>query len=190
MMSLKHSIQALALATLLIIPGAKAWNIRPSFLNKRQAQLMDPSYQQQWSQHPCRHHYELVSNEEKFQLTIEVPGVKIEDINVALGEGFVTVCGGRSLKDENSWFCSKFSQTFPLDRSVQVENLKATLKNGVLEVSAPKEANKLEGSKVKIPVSVDGSEEGGDQLENVKIIPYRKVMKALFEDFGDDDVGV
>jgi HSP20 family molecular chaperone IbpA len=188
-MALKHSIQVLALAALLISLGTKAWNIRPSFLNERQAQLMDPSYQQQWSQHPC-HHYELVSDKEKFQLTIEVPDVKIEDIKVALGEGFVTVCGGRSLKDENSWFCSKFSQTFPLDRSVRVENLKATLKNGVLEVSSPKDANKLEGSKVKIPVSVDGSEEGGDQWENVKIIPYRKVMKTLFEDFGDDDVGV
>merc|ERR1712146_511863 len=46
----------------------------------------------------------------------------------------------------------KFSKTFSLDQTVDVEKFTASLKNGVLTVSAPKDLAKLEENVRRIPV--------------------------------------
>merc|ERR1711959_451105 len=110
------------------------------------------------------HRYELVDNNEKFELTVDVPGVKEEDIDIKLEENLLTVQGQRAASSESSQFTSKFSKTFSLDQTVDVDKFTALLKNGVLTVSAPKDLEKLEENVRRIPVlaAVDGptSEEG------------------------------
>merc|ERR1719413_293967 len=59
-------------------------------------------------------------------------------------DGQLTVAGQRLAVSESSRFASKFSQSFYLDPTVDVDNFTATLKNGVLVVSAPKDLSKLE----------------------------------------------
>merc|ERR1712159_799379 len=88
--------------------------------------------------------YELIDNEEKFQLTVDVPGVKEEDIDIKLDDGRLTVKGQRVAASDSSRFTSKFSQTFSLDPTVDVESFTATLNNGVLVVSDQKEETKNE----------------------------------------------
>merc|ERR1719436_752806 len=39
--------------------------------------------------------YQLVDNDEKFQLTVDVPGVNEEDIEIKLDDGQLTVAGQR-----------------------------------------------------------------------------------------------
>merc|ERR1711862_1060901 len=51
-----------------------------------------------------------------------------------------------------SQFTSKFSKTFSLDKTVDVDKMSAALKNGVLTVSAPKDLKKLEENIRRIPV--------------------------------------
>merc|ERR1711862_797123 len=51
-----------------------------------------------------------------------------------------------------SQFTSKFSKTFSLDKTVDVDKMSAALKNGVLTVSAPKNLTKLEENIRRIPV--------------------------------------
>merc|ERR1712125_174009 len=113
--------------------------------------------------HPT-HRYELVDNNEKFELTVDVPGVKEDDIDIKLEENLLTVQGQRTASSESSNFTSKFSKTFSLDQTVDVEKFTASLKNGVLTVSAPKDLEKLEANVRRIPVlaAVDApaSEEG------------------------------
>merc|ERR1719282_838467 len=83
--------------------------------------------------------YQLIDNDEKFQLTVDVPGVKEEDIDIKLDDGQLTVAGQRLATSETSKFTSKFSQTFSLDTTVDVDQFTANLNNGVLIVSAPKD---------------------------------------------------
>jgi len=98
------------------------------------------------------HRYELVDNNEKFELTVDVPGVKEEDIDIKLEDNLLTVQGQRMAASETSKFSSKFSKTFSLDQTVDVEKFTASLKNGVLTVSAPKDLAKLEENIRRIPV--------------------------------------
>merc|ERR1712188_328711 len=98
------------------------------------------------------HRYELVDNNEKFELTVDVPGVKEDDIEIKLEDNLLTVQGQRMAASETSKFSSKFSKTFSLDQTVDVEKFTASLKNGVLPVSAPKDLAKLEENIRRIPV--------------------------------------
>ncbi|KAG7368543.1 HSP20-like chaperone [Nitzschia inconspicua] len=99
--------------------------------------------------------YELVDDENKFQLSVDVPGVQEEDIDVQLDDGFLTVKGQRTSSSESSRFLSRFSQTFSLDPSVDVEQFSAHLNNGVLVVTAPKNMKRLEESVRRIPITTD-----------------------------------
>lgn len=96
--------------------------------------------------------YELVDNDEKFQLSVDVPGVKIEDIDVSMEDGYLTVSGQRSSSNDSSRFTSKFSQTFSLDAAVDVDKFTASLSDGVLVVAAPKDMKRIEENITKIPV--------------------------------------
>merc|ERR1712188_26109 len=123
------------------------------------------------------HRYELVDNNEKFELTVDVPGVKEEDIDIKLEDNLLTVQGQRMAASETSKFSSKFSKTFSLDQTVDVEKFTASLKNGVLTVSAPKDLEKLEENVRRIPVLAavdepaaeqDGESETGDHEDSEK----------------------
>merc|ERR1711963_24533 len=69
-----------------------------------------------------------------------------------MGDNFLSVQGQRMASSETSKFSSKFSKTFSLDQTVDVEKFTASLKNGVLTVSAPKDLAKLEENIRRIPV--------------------------------------
>ena len=96
--------------------------------------------------------YELIDKDEKFQLSVDVPGVKIEDIDVSMEDGYLTVSGQRSSSNDSSRFTSKFSQTFSLDAAVDVDKFAASLSDGVLVVAAPKDMKRIEENSTKILV--------------------------------------
>merc|ERR1719401_618362 len=89
----------------------------------------------------------------KIQLTVDVPGVQEKDIDIKLDDGQITVQGKRVSASDSSHFTSQFSQSFSLDPTVDVDNFTATLKNGVLVVSAPKDPAKLEENVRRIPIT-------------------------------------
>merc|ERR1712232_1468548 len=124
--------------------------------------------------------YELVDNDEKFQLSVDVPGVKMEDIDVSLEDGYLTVSGQRLSSNENSRFASKFSQSFSLDPAVDVEKFSANLDNGVLVVAAPKDMKRIEENVVRIPI-VQGKSPMLDDDSTVE------VEKKSFADDADGD---
>merc|ERR1712018_548915 len=79
-------------------------------------------------------------------------GVKEEDIDIKLEENLLTVQGQRTASSDSSKFTSKFSKTFSLDQTVDVDKFTASLKDGVLTVAAPKDLAKLEENVRRIPV--------------------------------------
>ena len=106
--------------------------------------------------------YEVVDNEEKFQVALDVPGVKMEDIDVHLDENgkYLVISGHREASGDTYTFSSRFSQSFSLDHTVEVENFHADLKNGVLVVSAPKNKSRANNRVLKIPINAVHEEIG------------------------------
>merc|ERR1719373_755635 len=142
--------------------AASAWSCGPSYYSTPSLRLVNSVSpvvlrKQQFiakrMYSPSTNRYELIDNEEKFQLTVDVPGIKEEDIDIKLDDGQLTVKGQRIAESDSSRFSSRFAQSFYLDPTVDVDNFTATLKNGVLVVSAPKEKAKMKENVRRIPIT-------------------------------------
>lgn len=76
---------------------------------------------------------------------LDVPGLKKEELAVHVTEGMLTVEGERKHETEeekNHWYrrertYGRFYRTVPLPEGVNAKDVKATFKNGVLEVTVP-----------------------------------------------------
>lgn len=90
------------------------------------------------------------SNNEMFQVAVDLPGVERTDIDIALQGGFLTIEAIRR-SSESGQGTRKYMKKFALlEDEVDVNEIEATLENGVLMVTAPKK--KKEELKIKIPV--------------------------------------
>ena len=86
--------------------------------------------------------------EEKDHLVIraEIPGVKMDDVDVRIESGVLTLRGERKqateVKEENAYRMERiygtFTRSFTLPTTVDGTKVTATYKDGVLEVSVPK----------------------------------------------------
>lgn len=89
---------------------------------------------------------DVYEDAESVQFYVELPGVKSEDIDVELNGDTLTIKGERKHENEekrNGYVrieraYGKFQRSFTLGVPVNADGLKATCKNGVLEVFAPK----------------------------------------------------
>jgi HSP20 family protein len=89
----------------------------------------------------------------------EIPGVNKEDISVSLTDDTVTISGKKTeekkIEKENYYRkeirTGSFSRSFTLPCAVDREKVKATYKNGVLEIILPK-SEKEKAKEVKIEV--------------------------------------
>ena len=76
---------------------------------------------------------------------LDVPGLKKEELTVHVTEGVLTVEGERKHETEeetNRWYRTertygRFCRTVPLPAGVNAKDVRATFKNGVLEVTVP-----------------------------------------------------
>ena len=101
---------------------------------------------------------------EGYELIIDVPGFKKEEVKVALKDGYLTVSAEKGLdKDEEDKkgkyirkerYAGALSRTFYLGEEIREEEIKAKFENGILSVSIPKEEEKkVEGPK---HISIEG----------------------------------
>jgi HSP20 family protein len=99
--------------------------------------------------------YEITNTDEKFELAVDVPGVKASDINITLeNDGNVlAISGERQSKGDNYSYSSKFYQSFSLDPAIVKEKFDANMKDGVLVITAPKDLKKIEASTQNIPIT-------------------------------------
>ncbi|HLK15465.1 MAG TPA: Hsp20/alpha crystallin family protein [Fimbriimonadaceae bacterium] len=82
----------------------------------------------------------------KFTFFAELPGMKLEDVNVSVDGHVLSISGTRHTytteKGENliRRECSfgKFERTFALDSDVKPEQINANFKDGILQVTVPK----------------------------------------------------
>ena len=87
---------------------------------------------------------------DRFQFYIDLPGVVISEVDITLNDGVLIVSGERSYpartKEEKvvshraERGQGRFHRRFALPETVDVEKVKATGENGVLEITVPKQA--------------------------------------------------
>jgi HSP20 family protein len=88
---------------------------------------------------------EIVQRGDRIVVRADLPGLEREDVEVEIDEGMLTISGERrqESRDEREGFIrsersyGSFYRAIPLPDSVDTEQISATFRNGVLEVSIP-----------------------------------------------------
>ena len=124
---------------------ASLWNRQKALIND-----MDRTFSEFRQISP---RYEVVNDEDRLMIALDLPGVKTEDVDVSVENNLLTIKGSRRSVTEDSSFSSKFTQSFSLDPVVDVDNISANLADGVLTVTAPKDLKRLEQSVKSIPIT-------------------------------------
>lgn len=98
---------------------------------------------------------EIEELDDEFLVTMELPGVMQEAIDIEYENGILTIRGEKAEEFERkqahllAWerYYGKFQRSFMLPKALDVEKVKATFKDGVLKVTLPK-AEKARGTKI------------------------------------------
>jgi len=93
---------------------------------------------------------DIAETEKEFEVQFHLPGMKKEDINIALEKDRLTVSGERKLKEEKNEknfhsvesYYGNFHRSFFLPDMVNVEKIDASYQDGILTISLPKDAKK------------------------------------------------
>ncbi len=92
-----------------------------------------------------------------FEITVELPGMSKDDIDISLDDNILTISGERKAhKEENGRRYHRvesrfgtFTRSLPLPNIVDTENVDATYENGVLAISITKQKEKA-GRKIEV----------------------------------------
>lgn len=103
--------------------------------------------------------FDMYETKDHLILNFELPGVREKDVSLSITGDLLTVKGERSfdqeLKDDNSYHVErvygKFERTVQLPMPVQADRVKATYRDGVLEVKLPK-ADEVKPKEIKIDI--------------------------------------
>jgi HSP20 family protein len=89
--------------------------------------------------------YEVKENDEAWGLTVHLPGVTRDGLEITAEDGLLTIRGRRAWKRPEGWTAmyresvdAPYELTLEHDNTVNVEKIHAELKDGVLRVSLPK----------------------------------------------------
>ena len=93
---------------------------------------------------------DIKENEGSYELDIDLPGFKKDEITAELKDGYLTVSAakeGHYIRQER--YSGAMSRTFYVGEDVKQEDIKAKFENGILSLSVPKpvEQKKVETSK-------------------------------------------
>ena len=89
---------------------------------------------------------DVTETDNAFNIRMDIPGVKQEDLTIEFGENQLTISGDRKtdMKEEGEGFLRQertygsFYRSFTLPRTANGEEIEATFENGVLNITVPK----------------------------------------------------
>ncbi len=89
---------------------------------------------------------EAASSRDAYEIAVELPGVDIEDVEVSVQDGLLTISGEKRIQHEeqgDTWYFSErqygaFSRSFRLPPDADEAKVSAEMKDGVLTVRVPK----------------------------------------------------
>jgi HSP20 family protein len=85
-------------------------------------------------------------DEDGYSIEVDLPGIKKDDVEINVDNNVLTISGKREFKEETkeeNYYkiessYGSFSRSFTLPQKVDIENIKASSVDGVLEVVIPK----------------------------------------------------
>ena len=101
---------------------------------------------------------DVIESENDYEVKAEIPGMEKDDIKVSFEDNMVTLTGEKKRESEENdrnyrrieRSYGKFERSFRLPNGINVDEIKANYKNGVLSISMPKsEASKPKEIAVK-----------------------------------------
>ena len=123
--------------------------MRPSFGNMESTELsLNPKV-------------DIVEDDKSYKLSAELPGLELDDINLDLSDGVLTLSGEKKTEKEetkegNYHMMERsygfFKRSFSLPPSVEEDKIKADFKKGVLNISMPK-SDKAQQHQRKIAIN-------------------------------------
>jgi HSP20 family protein len=89
---------------------------------------------------------DILESKDSYLIRAELPGMRSEDLKTEVNEGILTLSGERKLEEPASGVeyhrvervTGKFSRSFHVPQTVNPDGIKATYKDGILEVQVPK----------------------------------------------------
>ena len=88
---------------------------------------------------------DVKENEHDFEIFVDLPGFKKEDLKLDLTDGYITISANKTLDEEDKKkyirkerFYGSVSRSFYVGDSIKKEDIKAKFDNGVLTLSFPK----------------------------------------------------
>lgn len=93
---------------------------------------------------------DVAEEKDKIVVRVEVPGMNEQDLRVSFEDGVLSISGERQFerKEDRSYHrieraYGSFTRTFTLPRSVDVSQIAADYRDGILEVTIPKKEEAL-----------------------------------------------
>ena len=122
------------------------------------ARLFGPRWLKEFDEAGWVPEMEVFEKNNVFTVRVDVPGLKKEELTVHVAEGVLTIEGERKHETEevkNHWYrrertYGRFYRTVPLPEGVNAKEVKATFRNGVLEVTTPVRASAPPRHRVEI----------------------------------------
>jgi HSP20 family protein len=74
------------------------------------------------------------TEDKEFHISVPVPGMKAESLNVILHGKHLTLCGEQK---EEEYSCNTLHRTMTLPDGVEGDKMTAELKDGILQITAP-----------------------------------------------------
>ena len=103
---------------------------------------------------------DILESKDSYLIRAELPGMKQEDFNLELDEGTLTLSGERKAEEpaegveyhRSERLAGKFTRSFHLPQTVAQDGIKATYRDGILEVYVPK-AEEAKPKKITVNVN-------------------------------------
>jgi HSP20 family protein len=123
-----------------------------------------------WNDIPWMPPLEMTERDHNLFIKVDLPGMNKDNVNVSVTDDGLVIEGERTQETESKkdeWFTTErtyghFRRVVPLPAGVNYKEVKATFRNGVLEVTVPIPAAETE-TPYKVPV------EGEPDAKNVKV---------------------
>jgi HSP20 family protein len=89
---------------------------------------------------------DVKESSDRFEVTVDLPGLEPKDVNVTFEEGMLTISGKRQFQEEDkgdTWHriergFGTFARSIRLPQTADPERIEASFNKGVLRVSVPK----------------------------------------------------
>lgn len=102
---------------------------------------------------------DIKESDTEYEMTIDLPGFKKEDISVELENGYLTINASKELNEEGKYirrerYSGSCSRSFYVGDALAVEDIKANFTHGLLNLTIPKKEKKeIEANKF---VAIEG----------------------------------